>query len=200
MMACNKYKYAWHGLHSPLSQWCCPSADLLVPWHQTSPYWSSTASVYRFLRNFWCSGLCSWWQTGCLQESYSPRHVPVYMRKGGICEHQTFQKEGTPVRMLQLARITERWTHLCNRGVALETLSQGLASFNTQIIRADSDLLHIIKASKGHRPSSQSSHQSQNMSCQYHQSIKQNNKQTTSGGRHHAKGMYIADKVVAAES
>ena len=41
--------------------------------------------------------------------------------------------------VLRLVCTTESLTHLCNRGVALETLSQGLAYFNTQIIGADVD-------------------------------------------------------------
>ena len=35
-------------------------------------------------------------------------------------------------------------TYLYDRGVALEALSQGHASFHTQIIGADVDLFHII--------------------------------------------------------
>jgi len=45
-----------------------------------------------------------------------------------------FRKKMLPTCIVQLACTTESLTHLCNRGVALETLSQGLASFNTQII------------------------------------------------------------------
>ena len=41
--------------------------------------------------------------------------------------------------IFQLACKTESSTHLCYRGVALEALSQGLASFNTKIIQAGVD-------------------------------------------------------------
>ena len=48
------------------------------------------------------------------------------------------------VYILQLVCTTESSTHLCNRGVALQALSQGLASFNTQIIGACVDLFYIV--------------------------------------------------------
>ena len=43
------------------------------------------------------------------------------------------------MRFLLLASILVHKTYLCDGSVALKTLSQGLASFNTQIIGADSD-------------------------------------------------------------
>ena len=50
----------------------------------------------------------------------------------------------TAMRFLLLASTLVHKTYLCDGGVALETLSQGLASFNTQIIRAGVDLCTLF--------------------------------------------------------
>ena len=50
----------------------------------------------------------------------------------------------TAMRFLLLASTLVYKTYLCDGGVALEALSQGLASFNTKVIRAGVDLFHII--------------------------------------------------------
>ena len=65
---------------------------------------------------------------------------PVYIRQEDNCEHEKFQNNATAERILLLACSIEYKAHLCDSGVAFQAISQGLASFNTQIIRADSDL------------------------------------------------------------
>ena len=64
---------------------------------------------------------------------------PVYIRQEDNCEHEKFQKNATAERILLLACSIEYKTHLCNSGVAFQALSQGLSSFNTQIIGAGVD-------------------------------------------------------------
>ena len=48
------------------------------------------------------------------------------------------------MRFLLLASALVHKTYLCDGSVALQALSQSLASFNTQIIRADSDLCTLF--------------------------------------------------------
>ena len=55
------------------------------------------------------------------------------------------------MRFLLLASALVQKTYLYDRGVALEALSQGHASFHTQIIGADVDLFYIIVMEENHR-------------------------------------------------
>ena len=104
------------------------------------------------------------------------------------------------MRFLLLASTLVHKTHLCDGSVARQALSQGLASFNTQIIGADSDLCSISKASQGHPPSIET----KPSIAKYVVSVSskhQTQQQTNSKRRmRHAEGMHIVDKVAPAAS
>ena len=55
------------------------------------------------------------------------------------------------IRFLLLASTLVHKTYLCDGSVTLQAISQGLASFNTQIIGADVDLFYIIVMKENHR-------------------------------------------------